>query len=333
MKNNTLVQDMMLFIASITLIEATVFILRWNNVLTYENPYFYDRTPTMEKSVVQWQVANISKIQSPPEILIVGDSSANMSIDPVLLSKLTHREVWDIGTLGWLGPQGHLEILKYYLSIMPAPSLIIYHASMHPYSIKKDKIDRIGFYRRLIPWIDELKTQKKYIPFKTLRSYITQKIVIGDIVERDETRGIWPSDQEMQISLLKNHGGMDDPRQNTYQNKEDYIFEIQEENLQIIREIAILANDRGSKFFLVNNPLPDNFETQKTVEHYKTLQSKSEAALHDLAESSLYLPFIRFYPVDKTANSAHLTPEGKHQNTYEIANFLMHHSIINYGAL
>ncbi|MFI5363737.1 MAG: hypothetical protein ACHQ49_17390 [Elusimicrobiota bacterium] len=60
------------------------------------------------------------------DVLLHGDSTCLTDLDALRLTQKTGRTAYNLGTLGSLGPDGHLQILKDYLRHHPRPRILVY---------------------------------------------------------------------------------------------------------------------------------------------------------------------------------------------------------------
>jgi hypothetical protein len=68
----------------------------------------------LESIIVEEQIKRAATIKSA-DVLVVGDSSALMGVDAVMLGRLLHgRSVENLSTLGWVGPKGYAHLIEMY---------------------------------------------------------------------------------------------------------------------------------------------------------------------------------------------------------------------------
>lgn len=90
----------------------------------------------MEREIIRTQIARADTLPDSVDILIVGDSSGLMGIDPLALGAgLGGARVESVATLGFVGPRGYAALLERMLrrGVRPARVLI----TLHPASLDR----------------------------------------------------------------------------------------------------------------------------------------------------------------------------------------------------
>ncbi|GAB4424011.1 MAG: hypothetical protein Kow0031_02810 [Anaerolineae bacterium] len=102
-----------------------------------------DRVPSVEESVIYFKMEHIARLPNSPDILFLGDSACLMNVVPSVIENQTGLKAYNLGTIEWLMPQGHLDLLKIYLGSHPPPQMLVYVIS--PLSVQADHF-HYGFY-------------------------------------------------------------------------------------------------------------------------------------------------------------------------------------------
>lgn len=96
----------------------------------------YNAATPNEYTIVDQQVQRI-KSGARGDIVIFGDSSGLMGIDPGILEKELGRSVQNFCTLGYAGPESYGIMLKEYLARNRAPELVLF--AFHPAQLGRSK--------------------------------------------------------------------------------------------------------------------------------------------------------------------------------------------------
>lgn len=84
------------------------------------------RRPFFEESMLYHKMTYALSSKEYNDVLILGDSSALMDVEIEGLEKATGLRAYNLGTMGWLHVDGHMDTLRDYLESHPRPRLIVY---------------------------------------------------------------------------------------------------------------------------------------------------------------------------------------------------------------
>jgi hypothetical protein len=110
---------------------------------------------TLEQVVIQEQVRRAKSI-SGTQVLVIGDSSAQMGVDaPLLTLLLDDKRVENLSTIGWVGPKGYARMLEMYFGrdLNAEAVVLLMHAS------SLDRPEGLGWERWESAVVDEHQLQ------------------------------------------------------------------------------------------------------------------------------------------------------------------------------
>ncbi|MFI5351166.1 MAG: hypothetical protein ACHQ2Z_16600 [Elusimicrobiota bacterium] len=79
-----------------------------------------------EESLLYHKMDYVLTTSESNDVLLLGDSTCLMDLDTLRLTRATGRTAYNLGTLGSLGSDGHLQILRDYLRRHPKPRFLVY---------------------------------------------------------------------------------------------------------------------------------------------------------------------------------------------------------------
>lgn len=95
--------------------------------LVNEGVYLKNYRPLFwEESLLSHKMDYALRSHEDNDTLFLGDSTCLMDLDPARFTQETKRTAYNLGTIGWLESDGHLQILRDYLRSHPKPKLLVY---------------------------------------------------------------------------------------------------------------------------------------------------------------------------------------------------------------
>lgn len=271
----------------------------------YEKPASYDML------LINEQVKRVKQGERG-DIVIFGDSSGLMGIDPLILEKELGRRVQNFCTLAFAGPRGCAIVLEEYLKRNPVPELIIF--AFHPIQLIRQKqydnwpkYIRKSFDKEVAPPTGAYKGVKN-----ALSTLLYDHVLYVPL--RGSSGGYYGSPKAVQESIRAGHGGVIDPNviflkdvQSGPKNigfqglAEGYV-----QNLQVLREVV---DKYGLKdVVLLRTPV---------AQHYVDEKGALASAYRDVAKNLAIekdaglLEGLAFFPDKYFSTMTHLNRYGK----------------------
>ena len=134
--------------------------------------YKMHKRPSVEESIVQWQVYHLFDAVEPQDVVLIGDSSCLMGVMPDVITEETGLKAWNLGTVGTLSIAGHARILEQYLKKNGPPQVVVYHVTPTTLRFTQQDIDKLGYYSQFREWLfrDDVGTVVGY-PLSRLPGY------------------------------------------------------------------------------------------------------------------------------------------------------------------
>ena len=277
------------------------------------------RVPNVEESTIQWQMDRLRR--EAADIVIIGDSSAMMGLEPMVFEQATGLEVQNYATVSWLHTEGHADVLDLYLEHHGPPTAVVYQMGTLIHVYPHEELLAGGLLRNFRRWTDP-KSYEVPLPSLTLR-HVVRHAVEGSRYPELYTaavRGREPPDEYVQ-RWLERHAGMNvdhapradwsalPPMQATY---EPTI----ESGLVRIFEAA---QREGLRVFVLHNPIPEHFRSPERDAEYTAVEERLVALAEGYEEVVVVGPFARYMPTDLFANFEHLSREGARENSIIVA--------------
>jgi|CXWL01.1.fsa_nt_gi hypothetical protein len=278
------------------------------------------RKPFFEESMIAHKMEYALGSREANDVIVLGDSAALMDIDIEQLQKATHLRAYNLGTMGWLHADGHLDILKNYLAHHPKPRLIVY--TVLPKELTADNSVNDAFKDRFIwaygidlkqergfkRWPLELRLREE---FRTLAGLITggRRRYVKHEVAPSLTH------DQLGVLLARRRGFFTrDAKQLT--PYELHSLRLSEESASRLRRLASFVRDNGIALLLRLGPIP----RQKTSADQSELSSWFERFQKEFSSSVLVdKPLILQYELNRFSDTYHLNRAGTAQFTAAVA--------------
>ena len=290
--------------------------------------------PTLEESIIQWQVRHLLTEVPPQDIVFIGDSSCLMGVIPSRIEQRTGGSAWNLGTVGSLSTHGHARILEMYLQrhAKSKPKLVVCVLAPPTLLRTAEEVEGSGVLNRFQEWLDgqdagqAARAPLARLPGYRLRRpfYAAASQLFGDHRPLqhilDAPRGPFYSDTAVAKTLLKNHGYLPEPRRNKLSAPiadEDEMPT--EDSLAGIVRMFELARANSVKLLVLMTPLPESYRTAETVEDFERLEAELEEASQQFPNVDLGLPLLRYLADDQFGTPHHLTEGGASQNSDQMA--------------
>ncbi|MCA8923950.1 MAG: hypothetical protein KDD82_19225 [Planctomycetes bacterium] len=273
--------------------------------------------PSLERSIVYWQLEHTLSSSEPQDVLLLGDSSCLMGLRPKTIEQATGLSAWNLGTLAFPGVGGHRRLYDAYRAKRGAPRFVIYHMSLY---LLLQEAPRFQLNASRAP--EPLPPQTP--PSRQLRVSLAR---LRNAWLRDRflevERGPYPSDLEVGAFLALSKGALEEPLRRPWGGA--LRFGEAHVSADCRRGLDELLSELGRDAcpaLLVLNPIPEALATPENLETLRVLEAEVQqiAARHPLAE--VYAPFGRTYPNGLLATLDHLTVEGAERESLEVAAWL-----------
>lgn len=289
------------------------------------------RPPSIEESILTWQLRRLGKGMGQVDFLFLGDSSCLMGIIPSTVEKTTGRSAYDLGTVAWLGTQGNADLLEYYLAHSPPPKRIIYHVSTGVLDMSAASIEKVGLLRALRRWMAQGDKESgvgalSWLPLARF-SGIFETVLQDEVYRWNKAaflraaRNQYPSDEEMGREIALEKGHIDEASNTAKLSIPNYVTHphlVDDARAGLFRILEISAK-KSIPLSIVLNPVPESARKPETEVAYHALQIELQEILSAYPRASIKLPLLRYYPDDSFANSIHLSRAGAETNSVEVA--------------
>jgi hypothetical protein len=242
----------------------------------------------------------------PTDVLILGDSSALMDVDPVALGEdLGHAHVESLATLAWVGPAGYAHILRQVLATQRPARIVIL---MNGTGLQQEEAIYAGTgYEAMV--LSDLPG-----PGYARRQQLAADVRDGLFLESMQSVVDFPlpgsygrtygTPDDLVTYIRQHQGGLVDP--NHYSGKrQEYVFRLSEataSRLATLREALALAAPSRVSFGIT--PVPDNEVGARTAESRAAVLAGVGRAL-DLPDDALLDLPLSMFDAD-FATSSHL---------------------------
>ncbi len=281
-----------------------------------------DRLPGIEETIIAWQLRNIQDNSDHADIVLLGDSSCLVGLDPILMEHDLRKKVLNMGTIGWLMAEGHTDLLEAFIKKHGAPKLVVYHLSEELMELSQHYIDEAGFLTRLREYLGKKEHKDNFdiIPSykyrKLLRKSGAREKTVSDF--KTMPRGAWPSAVDMFDELSRTKGHVVDPTPGTFEFKGKRNYEFNDNIYPGILRLGRLAEKYNFKIYFVYSPIPKEVLSSAATE-FKGLEEKINERLGPYSEFILRKPL--FMTLDDSSfqtQYTHLNAAGAKANTQKL---------------
>lgn len=271
----------------------------------------YREVKSYDELVVRQQKQRIRE-GARGDIVIFGDSSGLMGIDPRVLERELGVSVQNFCTLAYAGPEAYATMLKEYLTRNPAPKLVL--LAFHPWQLPRHKD-----WEDCLKYIDEkFKEQKDPIlrPDKRIKIFFESALYDNFlyIPLSGSYGGYFGAQKSVETMMNTTNGSLidanvlflrkDKPRQARAKiNGRTDLYDKSLQNLKNVLESSHLGN-----VALLRTPLPDHYRYDSTR---IALDYKYIGETLGIHHNNLLLEGLSALPAKYFSSIAHLNRHGK----------------------
>ncbi|MDB5341571.1 MAG: hypothetical protein JWN70_7190 [Planctomycetaceae bacterium] len=294
-------------------------------------------TPTLEESIVQWQVHHLLTAVPPQDVLFVGDSSCLMGVIPEVITQGTQLRAWNLATVGSLSTLGQADILDLYFAKHPSstPKLVVCYLAPPTLARDQEEIERQGVYNGLREWLYgadaglAANLPLTQLPAYRLRRplYQTAAQMLGTSSPRplvSVRRGPFPSDDEVRRTLLETRGYFAESRKNQLPAIEPATNHLQltADSLRGIVQMFESTHARSIDLVIMMTPLPERYRKAQDDVDYRKLADTLSAAARRFPKVKIHAPLLRYFDDASFGTPHHLTKAGATRNSVDLAKII-----------
>lgn len=293
--------------------------------------------PTLEESILHWQLYHMLTAVEPQDIVFTGDSSCLMGIMPTEISELTRLRTWNLGTMGSLSIRGQTHILELFLNKFPhsKPQLVVCYVAPPTLCRTRDEIENLGVYNQFQEWLHGFDSDRvthgwlSRLPVYRLRRPLLAAAsdVVGDNEGEwrlDVKRDKFPSDQDVRSALLKTRGYLVEPRRNQLPISDNFADHRMPtaDSIQELTAMFELTAAQSVDLLFVMSPAPEKYRSPETDAAYRRTEQSLREAAKPFQQVTIHAPITRYFPDQYFGSPNHLTEDGATRNSKEIADVL-----------
>ena len=295
-----------------------------------------DRPPTVVETIMETKLQAANSIGKAPDVLLLGDSSGLMGLDPRVMSGQLGKDVFNLCSISLIGADGQKAMLERYIQTHGRPSIIVYHYAPHDLRYTADDLANWKFRQSVYLWLaaadghaveveSHVRDEFRLLPSQRFRDAAQRRLffVIDRPQNLNSPRGLFGSHNEMVAQVANQDGFMQEVHEDKTDRPTDLNLTMPESQEAAFEELFDYVDRIGVPIFLVSNPLPEYAKTDATLESLRIQQRQLHriVARHERAE--ILLPEQRFLPRESFATLNHLRPSSAAQNSKEIATALL----------
>lgn len=285
-------------------------------ILAGERFYSAVAQPTQAQSVIQWQMTRLATID-PPELVIMGDSSALTGVDPAIVQERTGLRTENLATILTLGIEGQVQMLETLIQTHGPPRMVLFHFS-DPTLATDDTGEFVSSdaFDAFEKWTGRAQTPEMLLPSYALR--VPARRLVG---------GQWYAstgrDQYIRSVLEARHGYF--PVQRIDGNDPDVHgaqVALDEANVPALQRLFALAAEHRICLVVLYAPIPASYRSAT-----EWLHRQNAARLRELARPwGTYVvvpdPLARYVGDPYFHTYQHLFEDGATQNSVDVAALL-----------
>jgi hypothetical protein len=317
---------------------AIVAIVEWNasrtDVVVDGDEIFIpsDRAPTLVESIVDAKLNVADQIGQGVDVLVLGDSSGLMGVDPSVVAARTGKSCYNLCTISLMGVQGHRAILDRYLERHGNPSVIIYHFAPNEMRFTEQDLDQWKFLSQVKRWLalrqglavtDEAEMKGRdwtVLPSQKFRSAAQSWLSLESSRVRfmHSPRGNWPSHSDVVAELDRGRGFMKETSTFQWDSPRELELVFSDHHQATLRQLMQHVNGLGIQMVIVANPLPELARTTGTDTNFAAMLDAIEKLADSFPKVTLLFPQPRYVASGDFATLNHLRPEAVVENTVQI---------------
>lgn len=289
--------------------------------------YPTSRVPSIDESLIQWQVDRL--VHVPTDIVLFGDSSALMGLDPAVFTEATGLRAQNFGTVRWLATDGHADILELYVERHGPPQIALYHMGTGLHGLGASSIQASGSDRgQLLGAFREWtgRSVERPVPMPSLALRPLARLVLDGTdyspVYTDAERPYGWSDTRTAVWLAE-HGGMSvdhNPRPaDAWDGAPAPPVNFDPDVEPGFVRMFELAEREGFPLLVAHNPIPEHYRDPERSAAYELVERRLVALAEPYPNVRIVGPYSRHVPTAAFANYEHLTPEGARQSSRQFA--------------
>jgi hypothetical protein len=306
-----------------------------------EHDRVYERggPPGLEQSIVQWKVHNLLHSSEANRLVVTGDSSCLMGLRPDILEPMTGMSTINLGTLGYLWPDGTLNLLDLYLDQHPAPRLVVLHLAWETLARDAKTPGNDWWSARLRAWLNLQATSEPawqhwaaMLPSFRLREWrddlarLMQSAPTPEGYSPDmlnQPRGPYPSDNEVRATLTQTRGFMTEPHKPSWGTGPAAVkAELNDACVPALRAFAERGRRYGFEVMLLMEPYPECYRHPTTIESAQAITRTLKRELADCPNLHIDDDLLRFYPSEMVASLTHLAESGAERDSNDVGDRL-----------
>lgn len=256
------------------------------------------------------------------DIVIFGDSSGLMGIDPRILEKELGRTVQNFCTLAYAGPESYATMLEEYLKHNPKPELII--LAFHPIQLERDK--QWDVWPKIIK--ESFTTSSGEISLNKKIGNFLDTVIYGSMLYiplNGRYGGYYGSPKAVENAMDQDHGSLIDPnvlfpRPSTpgpVRTEYKGMTETYRASLEILKNVV--EKHGLDTLVLLRTPLPEHFlyDRARIDEAYQEVGTTLA-----VKKNKLLLDDLSSLPSHYFSSSTHLNRYGKKEFSRMLASKL-----------
>ncbi len=272
--------------SSITLLGTVFFVFLVNWLLII---YFQNDTQNRGDYIVREKWHMVSTMSQPVNWLILGDSSANQGINPVIISEELDGNAVNLAMNASWTLLGDAWMLQSYLERFGAPDGIIighvydvYHRAFNVNILAQSPVG-LDTWSRLVPRLDLsaddlfeifiIRYAPLYYRNATLQ-YLSQQLIQSPGTLFNGQEFLINADGYMPVARARRNRVVNDAKDHLrWLERTDNQFHVSEINNQALNEIIRLADQHQVHVYFVNSPIYDElFADESYQEYYSQFQ-------------------------------------------------------------
>lgn len=271
--------------------------------------------------MIQWQVDRLTR--EAAELVIIGDSSAMMGLEPRMFEDELRLSTQHFGTVCWLHTDGHADLIGLYLEVHGPPRVVVYQMGTLIHSVPRSDVVATGLLENFRHWFGAGSGQFP-VPLPSLgRRGAARSLVEGQQCAASYlgvSRGREPSDLVVREELeLTNGMSVSHAPRRGSANVPPPLQPYQPSVESGLARMMEASGRVGFRLFVVHAPIPDIFDRPDVAANYQEVEDALAELGAEYANASVVGPFARFPSTEAFANFEHLTPDGARFNFVVIA--------------
>ena len=322
---------------------AIGFVIEW---FAYTNYYPAKRidlflpalqSPSLVDTIVEAKLIAATQTGDRVDVLILGDSSALMGVDPKVIQEQTQLTAYNLATVAWLGVEGNQVLLEEFIKNHGQPSFIIYHFAPGFIGYDVESMERLDYVRRVKQWIkidEENKNlgpearrvpelsiaNRSFLPSQSYRKKFQSWLQLRTARTRflDRSTGSRGSHNDLLKQIDRQDGFLGEVAVPNWKSAPELQAPMTDEPKQHFQQLINETQRMGIPMVLVANPCPEiarNEANQRTLDE---LESELSNLTADHPHVHFLSPATRYYPNEYMATLNHLAPIATRRNTEEI---------------